>query len=197
MLEKDRFLKRYSFFIFIILGLTLTNQALSKSIKLNLIKYNNDLKNTSAEFIQTDGKTIEEGIIYIGDERIRIDYESPKEITIILSTKKSMYTNHQLRETQYFNTNKSFVGVFLKIINGDDFFSESNIKNHNDRIIVKYDFNIEDTLFQTEMIYENNPIELRKIKVRENNANLEMGFFNHTNTNEISKEFFSLINPYL
>lgn len=196
MLAKDRFLKKFSFAILIILCLFLSKQAQSEDIKSNLLKYNIELKNTSAEFIQTDGKTIEEGIIYIGNERIKIDYKKPQEITIILSPKKSMYTNHQLRETQFFNTNNSFVGVFLKIISGYEFFSDSNIEAQNDRIVIKYDFELENTLFQTELVYENKPLDLRKIKIKENDNILEMGFFNHTISNK-PKEFFSLINPYL
>ena len=89
-----------------------------------IIKYNNDLKNSSALFLQNDGDSLEEGIIYFGIDRIKINYTKPIKLTLILSEKKGIYTNHELRESQYFNTNKSYIKVFFKILKGDNFLDK-------------------------------------------------------------------------
>ena len=113
MQEKDKFLKKTSKVIIIFI-LFISGPLFAENTKLQLLNYNNSLKNSSALFIQTDGKTIEEGIIYIGSERVKMDYKKPKKITIVLSEKKGMYVDHELKETQYFNTHKSFVNIFFE-----------------------------------------------------------------------------------
>ena len=38
------------------------------------------------------------------DERIKIDYNNPEKLTIILSDKKGVYINHKLQESEFFLT---------------------------------------------------------------------------------------------
>ena len=121
-----------------------SNTVIADSVKLELLNYNEGLKSSSAFFIQTDGETLEEGIVYIGSKRIKIEYNKPQKITIVLSEKKGMYINHELKETQYFNTHKSFVKIFFKILTVEDFFEDSDIKILNSSIIIKNNF---DTYF--------------------------------------------------
>ena len=197
MRARGRFLEKTNRVFFIILIFFTSKTTIADNIRLDLLNYNNNLKNTSAFFIQTDGNTLEEGVIYIGLERIKIVYNKPQKITIVLSKKRGMYVNHKLKETQYFNTNKSFVRVFFNILTGDNFFENSNLHIFNDRIILRNDFEINDTFYNTQVIYENEPIKLRKIKIKENGESIEIGFFNHNNLDTPNKSFFSLINPYL
>ena len=67
----------------------------------------------------------------------------------------------------------------------------------SDRILIENNFKVSDSLYNTKIIYENNPIKLRKVKLTENNQPFEIGLYNYNDTNHLSKEFFSLINPYL
>ena len=63
----------------------------------------------------------------------------------------------------------------------------------------KADFNvkkIDENFYKTQIIYENEPIKLRKVKVIENDRDFEIGFFDHNSLMTLNKEFFSLINPY-
>ena len=53
-----------------------------------IFNYNDELKNSSANFIQTNTNYVQEGIIFFGGERIKIDYNKPEKLTIILSDKK-------------------------------------------------------------------------------------------------------------
>jgi len=196
MQEKDKFLKKTSKVIIIFI-LFISGPLFAENTKLQLLNYNNSLKNSSALFIQTDGKTIEEGIIYIGSERVKMDYKKPKKITIVLSEKKGMYVDHELKETQYFNTHKSFVNIFFKILTSKDFYKNSKINFTDNSITIRDDFETNKKLYKTKIVYENKPIKLRKIEVRENDERLEIGFYNHNDLEGTKKEFFSLINPYL
>ena len=110
MQVKDKLLKKTSK-IFLLIILFANESVIANTTKLKLLDYNNSLKNSSALFTQTDGNTIEEGIIYIGSDRVKIDYKKPKKITIILTEKKGMYVNHELKETQFFDTHKTFVNI--------------------------------------------------------------------------------------
>ena len=194
MLEKDKFLEKINYLIILVVILFSQN-LIAKNIISEILKYNNDLKNSSALFIQNDGESMEEGVIYFGIDRIKINYLKPKKLSLILSEKKGMYTNHELKETQYFNTNKSYIKVFFKILKGDTFSEKLEISQNF--IQLNDSFILNDDTYKINIIYENNPIKLRKIVVLENDQRLEMGFFNHNNLETFEKKFFSMINPYL
>jgi len=194
MLEKDKFLEKINYLIILVVILFSQN-LIAKTIISEILKYNNDLKNSSALFIQNDGESMEEGVIYFGIDRIKINYLKPKKLSLILSEKKGMYTNHELKETQYFNTNKSYIKVFFKILKGDTFSEKLEISQNF--IQLNDSFILNDDTYKINIIYENNPIKLRKIVVLENNQRLEMGFFNHNNLETFEKKFFSMTNPYL
>jgi len=196
MRENDKFLKKIKFFTLVILIIVSNNLFARDTISM-LLDYNKNLKNNKVSFIQTDGETVEEGDIYIGFDRVKIEYKKPNKISIILSSNKGMYVNHELKEVQYFNTNKSFIKVFFKTLIGDGFYKDSNLDIFNDSIVVKNNFFANDIFYKTEIIYENNPIKLRKIKILESNNLLELGFYNFNTREDISKKIFSLINPYL
>lgn len=197
MLEKDTFLEKIKRTIFIIVFFLISKTLIADTISLELLNYNKSLENSTASFIQSDGKTLEEGVIYIGSERIKIEYVKPTKITLVISKKKAMYVNHSLEETEYFNTNKSFIKFFFKILTGEKSFDESDLVVSNNSVEIKNDFEINNTPYKTWIIYEKNPIKIRKIKLEENNRVTEIGFFSHKNVNKISKDFFSLIDPYL
>jgi hypothetical protein len=194
MLEKDKFLEKINYLIILVVILFSQN-LIAKTIISEILKYNNDLKNSSALFIQNDGESMEEGVIYFGIDRIKINYLKPKKLSLILSEKKGMYTNHELKESQYFNTNKSYIKVFFKILKGDTFPEKLEISQNF--IQLNDSFILNDDTYKINIIYENNPIKLRKIVVLENDQRLEIGFFNHNNLETFDKKFFSMINPYL
>jgi hypothetical protein len=195
MLEKDKFLEKTSYLLFVF-TFCFCGLSSAKDIKLEIDNYNKTLSNSSAKFIQSDGETIEEGILYIGSDRIKIDYNSP-EITIVLSKKKGMYTNHGLKETQFFNTNKSLTKFFFDILTGQNNFNNSDAEVSKKTITIKNIFKFNESLYKTEIIYENNPISLKKIKLSKNNEKIEVGIFNITKSEKYNKDFFLLIDPYL
>ena len=112
MLGKGKCLEKTSYLIF--LTFVFFSQILVAETTLSkIIDYNTSLVNSSAVFLQNDGVEIQQGQIYFGDNRIKIDYKHPQNLTLILSEKKGVYINHDLKESNYFNTNKSFIKFFF------------------------------------------------------------------------------------
>ena len=194
MLEKGKFLEKTNFIVFLFIIL-FSSSLFSQTTISKIFKYNTSLRNSSALFIQNDGTDIQEGKIFFGEKRIKINYENPQKITLILSEKKGVYINHELEESQYFNTNKSYVSFFFKILNGDKFLEKPTVQENS--IELNNSFNISDVNYKIKIVYENNPIKIRKVIVSENDEKLEISFFNHNNLESFEKNFFSMINPYL
>ena len=194
MLEKDRFLEKTSNLIFVIF-IFFSQVLVAETTVSKIINYNSNLVNSSALFIQNDGMEIQEGEIYFGSNRIKINYKHPQNLTLILSEKKGAYINHDLKETQYFNTNKSFIKIFFKLLKTNEFVKKPIVEKN----FIKIDdsFDLGDTDYKISILYENNPIKIRKIMILENNQNLEMSFFDHKNLEFFDKSFFSMIDPYL
>ena len=145
--------------------------------------------------LQTSDGSISEGTIFFGKERIRVDYLSPNKITIIMSEKKGAYINHTLQETQFFNTRKSYVKFFFSLLNNADFLNQSKISIFKDTIEIKSVIEIDENLFNLNIIYENEPIKLRKIEITDGENKTTIGFFNHTVKRRYEEGFFSMIDP--
>ena len=98
-------------------------------VKISL-KINNYIKNLnlfSSKFVQSNGVSLEEGYIYIKGSKIRLDYFYP-ERTLIFSNKKGVYINHELREEEFFSTEKNIVSIFYDIFLDDNFFHHHHLK---------------------------------------------------------------------
>ncbi len=194
MLERGKFLEKTSCIIVFVVVLW-SKFLFAENIKSQILFYNNNLKNSSALFIQNDGESIEEGEIYFGSDRIKINYIKPQNITLVLSEKKGMYTNHELKDSEYFNTNKSFIKFFFKILRGDSFPNKPILSKNF--IELSDSFILEDKNYIIKFIYENRPIKLRKVVILENNKKTELSFFNHNNIETYKRKFFSMVDPYL
>ena len=194
MLEKDKFSEKTSYLIFLTL-IFFSQVLIAETTVSKIINYNASLINSSALFIQNDGIDIQEGEIFFGSDRIKINYKHPQNLTLILSEKKGVYINHDLKESQYFNTNKSFIKFFFKLIKGNEFAekprAEKNFIKINDSFVLN------DIVYQITILYENNPIKIRKIMILEDNQNLEISLFDHNSLNFFDKKFFSMVDPYL
>ena len=120
---------------------------------------------------------------------IKIDYKHPQNTTLILSERKGVYINHNLKESQYFSTKKSYIKIFFKLLKSNEFAekprSEENFIKINDRFVLG------DSIYQITILYENNPIKLRKIMVLEDNQNLEISFFDHNNLEFFDKKLIT------
>ena len=194
MQEKDKFLEKTSFLIFLIF-IFFSQILVAETTISKILKYNASLINSSAAFIQNDGKEIQEGKIYFGSNRIKIDYKYPQSLTLILSEKKGVYINHNLKESQYFNTKKSFINFFFKLLKSNNFAEKPKVEESF--IKINDSFILDEVNYQISILYEHKPIKIRKIIILEENQNLEISFFDHTNLEFFDKKFFSMIDPYL
>ena len=194
MLAKDKFLEKTSFLVSLIF-IFFSQELTAETTISKILNYNTSLINSSALFIQNDGVGIQEGEIFFGSDRIKINYKNPQKLTLILSEQKGVYINHNLKESQFFNTNKSFIKFFFKLIKSNEF--EGKPKVEKGFVTINDSFVLDDIYYQITIIYENKPIKIRKIVILEDNKILEMSFFDHNNIELFDKKFFSMIDPYL
>jgi hypothetical protein len=197
MLEKDKCLEKINYLIYLIylIFIFFSQTLVAETTISKIINYNATLINSSAQFIQNDGIEIQEGEIYFGSDRIKINYKHPQHLTLILSERKGVYINHNLKESQYFNTSKSFINIFFKLLKNNEFAESPKIEEGF--IKVNDSFFLDDRNYQITIIYEHRPIKIRKIVILEDNQNLEISFFNHNSLELFDKKFFSMIDPYL
>ena len=196
MQEKDKFLEKISFLILIFI-LCLSHNLYAEKIHDKVFNYNNSLKNSSVNFIQTTHQNLQEGKIFFGDKRIRIDYDNPQKITIILSEKKGTYINHELKEADFFLTKKSYIKFFFEIFHNKNYLKSMSLKQTNDQIEISQKITLDNSTYRVRLVYENKPIKLRHLEISSNNEKIQMGFFNHVLESVFDKKFFSMIDPYL
>ena len=164
--------------------------------KIKVVEHLVSLKNFSASFIQNDGKSLSEGNVYIGKERVRAEYISPTKILIILDEDKAMYYNYELEEDEFFNPKNTNAWFFYDVFRNPYFFKDSDIKLKNNEIILeKKGVDIEERDYSIMVYFENSPLILRGVEVRINQDILKLSIFNHSYNQEFDKDFFKLINP--
>ena len=198
MQAKDKYLEKISILILtLILSLCLTHNLHAKNIFEKVFNYNNSLKNSSANFVQINTNYIQEGIIFFGNERIKINYNKPQNITIILSEKKGVYINHKLKETEFFFTKKSYLKNFFDIFHKKNHIENMELKHSSNQIEISEKTIIDNTTFNIKLIYENDPIKLRRLEIVDRNETTQIGFFNHSIEKTFDKSFFTMVDPYL
>lgn len=196
MQVKDKFLEKFNF-LFFIFSLCISQNLYAEKIHENIFNYNDSLKNSSVSFIQTTPQKLQEGEIFFGEKRIKIDYNNPQKLTIILSNKKGIYINHELEESEFFLTNKSYIKIFFDIFHNKNYVKKMTLKQSSNQIEISEKIIIDNTDFFIKLIYENDPIKLRRLEISGNEEKIQMGFFNHVIKDVFDKKFFSMIDPYL
>ena len=194
MRAKDKFFEKTRL---IILILCLSQNLNAENLYEKIFNYNDELKNSSANFIQTNINHVQEGKILFGDERIKIDYNNPEKLTIILSDKKGVYINHKLQESEFFLTKKSYIKIFFDIFQKKHHLKKMSIEEMVDQIVIGEETYLDSTLYTIRLVYENDPIKLRRLEIISNDEKIQMGFFDHKFENVFDKDFFSMIDPYL
>ena len=139
-------------------------QDIDKIIK-DIDNYFFSLNEFSAAFIQENEGELQEGYFYKNDKRIRIDYNQPTKITIILDKNKAMFFNRDLEEIEYFDPKKTIAKIIFEIFNNN--LVENFNKHKIDKNIGKFYINVkhEKINYLAEIVFELNPLELRMINV--------------------------------
>ena len=192
-------MKKYLSYFYIILFLILSYKAESNTdIKIKILDYLNSIQNFSASFIQNDNETLSEGMVYVGETRVRAEYLFPSKILIVLAEDKAMYYNYELEEDEFFNPKNTNAWFFYDIFRNPYFFENSKITVKNQEVILqKSGVDDEETKYSINVYFENNPVILRKIEVFINDEFFQMSIFNHNYNMDFDKNFFKLINPKL
>ena len=193
------FLKKNKYINYLCIVIFLNfSYSVEANTKIKILDYLNSLQYFSASFIQNDNETLSEGMVYIGEKRVRAEYLSPSKILIVLDEDKAMYYNYELEEDEFFNPKNTNAWFFYDIFRNPNFFEDSKIKLKNKEIILeKSGFNNEQTKYLINVYFENNPVILRKIEVFINDEFLQISIFNHSYNEDFDKDFFKLINPRL
>lgn len=196
MQAKDKFFEKINLIILVFI-LCFSHSSYAVNIYNEIFKYNNSLKNSSANFIQTNHNYVQEGEIFFGEKRVKITYKIPQKLTLILSEKKGVYINHELEESEFFLTKKSYIRFFFDIFYTNIDTGKINIKQSDRQIEVSEKIQIDNSFFEIKIIYENEPIKLRRLEITSDDEKVKMGFFDHKFENVFDKSFFSMIDPYL
>ena len=196
MQVKDKFLEKANLLIFVF-GLCFSHNLYAENIYEKIFNYNNTLKNSSASFIQTNNNDLQEGLIFFGDKRIKITYTKPQKITIILSEKKGIYINHELKESQFFATKNSYIKFFFDVFHKKKYLEDLSIKLSEQKIEISEKILMDKISYNIKLVYENTPINLRRLEIIDNNDKTQMGFYNHILEQDFESKFFSMIDPYL
>ena len=192
----NNFFISYIFIIFIVFSFsvkTLGNENINKKIT----NYLHSIKEFSSGFIQSNGKTIEEGKLYLKNNRLKINYISPSNIIIIITEKKGMYFNQDLEEVQYFNPRKSIAKIFFQIFFDEYFFNDANFHEKEKSLFINKTIIFESQEYNVTIIFEKSPLIIRKIQIQ-NAGNITTYSILDPNFNPILDDgFFSLVNPLI
>ena len=165
MLVKDKFLKKQTSLLLIIIIFFLvlfSNNVIGREIDSKVANYIKNLNFFSSKFIQSNGASLEEGSIYIKDTKIRLDYTNPDR-TLIISKNKGVYINHELKEENFFSTEKNIVSLFYDIFLDYNFLTTFAFKENNEEIVFEKKFTIDSKITNLQIFFENKPFLIRKI----------------------------------
>jgi len=199
MPAKDKFLKKQTnlllitILFFIIL---FSKNAIGDQTNSKVVNYIKNLNFFSSKFIQSNGISLEEGNIYIKDNKIRLDYFYPDR-TLIISKNKGVYINHELKEENFFSTKKNRVKLFYDIFLDYSFFSSFEFEENNGEIVFEKKIIIDSKITYLKIFFENKPLLLRKIIAKSENEIISISFSEHNYNNAFDESLFSFIPMYL
>ena len=197
MQEKDMYSKKYNVLLcFFILTFFLTKNVISSEKNyLKISNYLYEIKNFTVSFIQEDGESLSEGKIFIGENRLRVEYQTPSKILIILDKDKAMYYNFELDEDEFFDPQNTSAWFFFDIFKNKYFLKDAILQSKNKNILIQKQGELNGGIYNLEIDFENNPLVLRKIRLDTADTYLKLSFFDHVYNQEFSDDFFKLINP--
>ena len=165
--------------------------------KNKIFDYLENINEFSASFIQIQENDVSEGFLYIGFERLKLEYTSPSELIFILKKNRGMLYNPDLKEVQYFNTKNSAGQIFFDLFYNKNFFENAKIISNSQEITVDKEIDFDDSKYKINILFENFPLNLRKISVDNSDTVTFFSITNHNYNPKLDKKIFSLANPLL
>jgi len=152
----------------------------------------------SATFLQSNGQTIEEGLLGIKNNRLRIEYISPSKIIIILAEDKAMYYNKDLEELEYFNPQKTQAKIFFDIFFKENFFEDSAYSEKEKVLEIKKNITLkDDENIGVKIIFEKKPILIRKIEIIKDDEIITYSISDHNFFPSLDDKMFSMASPLI
>ncbi len=194
-LKNEKYLFKILLIVFYLFGFKAYSAPTDKA---EILSYLSSLSDFSASFIQSDGKNLSEGKVYIGKKRVRAEYSLPTKILIILAENKAMYYDYMLEEDEFFNPKNTNAWFFYDIFRNPLFFEDGKIEAKNNELILeKKGIDNEEKKFVIRVLFEKKPFVLRGIEVMINDDVLKLSIYNHSYNEDFDKSFFKLISPKL
>ena len=131
-LKNEKYLFKILLIVFYLFGFKAYS---APADKVEILSYLSSLSDFSASFIQSDGKNLSEGKVYIGKKRVRAEYSLPTKILIILAENKAMYYDYMLEEDEFFNPKNTNAWFFYDIFRNPLFFEDGQIEAKNNELI--------------------------------------------------------------
>ena len=181
---------------FLFLIILFSKSLLGEELNSKIIRYLQGLNSFSSNFIQSDGTNLEQGYIYIKDDKIRLDYTNPNR-TVKVSKEKGVYINHELREEEFFSTKKNIIKIFYDIFLKDNFFSSLMPREQNKEIVFEKIIESESDKVHLKIFFESSPLLLRKIISKTESDLISISFYDHNYNNIFEDNFFSFVPIYL
>ena len=169
------------------------------SLLKNISKYTDELKQFSCNFIQSnpDG-SVSEGSMIFSENKIRVNYTKPHIITFVAKKNKAMYFNEDLMELHYFNADKTAFSMFKSFFNLQSMPKSTYEINENNNVINVELKNIEvDNISNFSIVFQNSPIELKKIKWSGVDGDSTFSIYNLNSEIIINSKTFSMLNPII
>ena len=160
-----------------------------------IINYLENLKFFSASFIQEENGSLSNGKLFVGDDRIRVEYENPTKILIVFSSDKAMYYDYELDEIEFFDPKSTMAWFFYDIFNNPNFIKDSDKKISENYMFFEKNGSNEFGDYIVKIYFEDKPIVIRKIALISENLSLNISIFDHIYNEKFNKNFFKLINP--
>ena len=198
---KGKCLKKQINFIFLLLfflAILFSKSLVGKEKELDskIITYFQGLNSFSSKFIQSNGTYLEQGRIYIKNDIIRLDYNTPDR-TLKISKKKGVYINHELKEEEFFSTKKNIIKIFYDIFLENNFLSSFSSKEGKKEIVFEKIIVSESDKVHLKIFFENSPLLLRKIISKTENDLISISFYDHNYNSVFEDNFFSFLPIYL
>jgi len=197
--EKDKYLKKQislKVLGLLFLAILFSKSLASEELNSKIINYLQALNSFSSNFIQSDGRHLEEGYIYIKDDMIRLDYTDPDR-TLKINREKGVYINHELREEEFFSTKKNIVKIFYDIFLKNNFFSSLSPKESKKEIVFEKIIQLDSNKVHLKIFFEDSPLLLRKIISKTDNDLISISFYDHNYNSVFKESFFSFVPIYL
>ena len=197
-LEKNKNVFLFILFLFLFL---FNNQAKSNQnedlIKNKLIEYLLNTKEISSGFIQINNDFMQEGTFHLKKNRLRIEYNKPNKIIIVVKKSNAMYYNVDLQEVQYFNPKNTVAEFFYSLFYNKNFLNDVDYKFEKKSFSIKKIYKIDGEKNTIIVYFEKSPLKIRKIELNNIDGKILFGIINLNYNPNLDDKLFSLANPLL